>query len=292
MKKTLLAISIGALALGSCSKIDPEKELTLYKDCVVCSIDTVTSAECLTNYASIAVKADLASTYFMVDFKDFKLTPGGNLLSGTMSRLVQFMDNETDNNNNTTKVNYAFFQQRPETRQSGDLDMKDMRLGWLSTTYWLNFTSGPCKVWSIPARIPLYANRNTVNSPYGINTENALSPRYDMSINTDKRTVTFKATGVRYPVDNQDVTKSWSFRQFNLADIPFTLTDKGFTFSADEFVPSVDGSTTDYTITNLQGTFEYAYEGRHQISFYITNNKTNMKLHVTTMLDYFLQSPL
>lgn len=289
IKKLLPLLAAPLLLFSSCSEISSEQELNKYSDCIVYSYDTATGTGHVSNFASIEVKGDMASGYYQLNFNDFQLADGATLQSGIISRLIQYMKDETDSDGNLQNVDYIFFKQQPDSRQSGTLDISDMYFGWLSTTYWLNFDAdgGRYKVWSIPARIPVYANANTVNGPYGKNEENAISPRYDMSIDPARSTVAFKATGVKFPIDKTDPNKSWEFRQMNWSDIPVTFTERGFTMAVSEFNPRIDGSDTDYTIINFSGTFDYSFEGTHSVSYSIINNATGLRVHVTTKLDYF-----
>ena len=221
----ILPLLVGASLLGSCSAIDPTQQLNEYKDCIVYSHDTQTNTGVLTNYASIVVNGDMSTGYYSLDYKDFKLAEGESLRSATVSGLVQFMDDVTDEQGNMQDVNYTFFMQNDGSRQSGDMDISDMQFSWLSTVYWLNMKAdeGRYVIWSLPSRVQMYANRNIIKSPYGDNNENAISPRYDITFDVLNRTATFKATGVKYPVDNTDPSKSLDFRSLTWDKISHCL---------------------------------------------------------------------
>lgn len=290
MNYKLLTLLIAPLLFASCSSISTEAEMDSYKNCIVYSYDSATGTGCLSDFASIVVTGDFAAQRYRLDFTDFQLADGLPLRSAKMSNLTQYFMDETDSNGDLVDIHYTLFKQEPSATQSGDMVISDMYMGWLSTTYWLNFTADErYKVWSLPARVPLYANKNEVKSQYGNNYENAISPRYDMSINVADKSVTFKATGVKYPVDNFDTHKTWSLRSMNWENLPAQFTERGFKIEMAEFAPRVDGNTDTYVITNFVLTFDYSYEGTHQAAFSITNRSTGEHLYIITQLDYFLQ---
>ncbi len=291
MKKYLVPICAAmALAFASCSEVDTTQNLNDYSDCVVYAHDTIAGTGCLSDYARIKITGDMVTLYYQVDLDDFKLSEGAPLTSAKVSRLMQFMKDETDDQGNINDIYYYFFKQQENTIVEGDMPMKDMKLGWLSTVYWLSFTSesGPYKVWSLPRRVQMYGNRNLIKSSYGNNEEKAISPRYDLSFNVQKSTVTIKATGVKYPVDNTDPSKSLEFRQIQWNDMPATFTATGFTVNAPEVDVRVDGSADEYTVTNMTGSFDADFDGKRSFTFTLRSKKTGMQLVITTEFDYFI----
>lgn len=290
MKKYLLPLCAALLAATSCSKIDTQQDMNEYTDCIVYSADTQTGTGCLSDYASIKVTGDMATQYYALDFNDFQFYQGDRLRSARVGNLVQFVQDKTDDNGNLEDIYYFFFKQQQNTSVSGDFSVKDMRMGWLSTIYWLSFTSddGRYQVWSLPRRVQMYANRNFIRGPHGNNDENAISPRYDMSFDVANSTVTIKGSGVKYPVDQTEPSKSLDFRQVTWPDLPAEFNDKGFTINVDEFIPTVNGSTDDYVITNFKASFEANYEGKRECSFSLTSRKTGLKLYVTSTFDYYM----
>lgn len=290
MNHKLLTLIAAPLLLASCSSISTEEQMANYSNCIVYSYDSATGSGVLSDFATITVTGDYATRYYKVEFADFQLAEGQPLRSASAGHLTQYMMDETDSDGNLVDIHYTLFKQEPSMVQSGDMELSEMYMGWLSTCYWLNFTANErYKVWSLPSRVPLYANKNEVKSQYGSNYENAISPRYDMTISAADRTVTLKATGVKYPVDNQDTHKTWSFRSLNWENLPAQFTERGIKVELPEFYPRVDGNVDTYLITNFTLTFDYSYEGTHQASFSIRNLATGESLYVTTTLDYFLQ---
>ena len=281
----------GALLLGSCSSIDPTQKLNEYTDCIVYSHDTTTDTGILTNFSSIEVTGDMSTGYYSLNFNDFQLTEGEALRSATVSGLIQFMDDVSDENGNLQEVHYTFFTQNEGSRQNGDMDISDMQFSWLSTIYWLNMKAdaGRYAIWSLPSRVSLYANRNLIKGPYGDNNENAISPRYDMTFDVMNKIITLKTTGVKYPVDSSDPSKSLEIRAMTWDKIPITLNEKGFTARVDEFNPTINGTTDEYTISNFNMTYETAYEGTRSVSFSLTSKSTGLKLFIITHFDYYIE---
>lgn len=290
MKKYLLPVCFAALALASCSEVDTTQDLDEYTDCVVYSHDTQTNSGCLSDYANIEITGDMATLYYQVALNDFKLADGAPLVSADVSRLVQFVKDETDDQQNLVDIYYYFFHQQDNSVVTGDMEVKDFHMGWLSTVYWLSFTSdnGRYKVWSLPRRVQLYGNRNTVQSKYGNTTENAISPRYDLSFDVQNSTITLKATGVKYPVDITDPSKSLEFRSAQWTDIPVTFTESGFKFSESEVSARFDGSDEEFYVTNMSGSFDSDYDGKRSMKFTLNNRKTGMLYVVTTEFDYYI----
>lgn len=293
MKKQLIFPLLACAAvLGACSEIDPTQKLNEYDDCVVYSHDTQTNTGVLTDYASIEVNGDMSTGYYSLEFEDFQLAKGETLRSAIVSGLVQFMDDVTDDQGNIQDINYTFFTQNEGSRQTGNMDISDMQFSWLSTIYWLTMKAdnGRYAIWSLPSRVQMYANRNLIKGPYGDNNENAISPRYDMTFDVMNKTVTIKATGVKYPVDQTDPSKSLDFRSLTWSKIPVEFNEKGFTAHVDEFNPSVNGSDNEYTISNFNMVFETAYEGNRNATFTLTSKSTELQLTVVTYFDYFIES--
>ena len=291
-KKLLLTIFAGAMMLGACKPIDPTIDLDEHTDCIVYSHDKETNTGVFTNYATIKVTGDMTSGLYALNFKDFKVADGETLRSATLSGLIQYMDDVTDQDGNLQEVHYTLFKQESSTKQAGDMDISNMQYSWLSTVFWLNMNAldGRYTIWTLPSKVQLYANKNFVKGPYGNNHENAITPRYDMTFNTLDHTVTIKASGVKYPVDVTDPSKSYYLRSLSWNNLPIELNEKGFTANVKEFSPTIDGTTDNFTITNFSMVYEVAYEGKREATFTLTDNTNGVKLVITTTLDYFMQA--
>lgn len=299
MKKYAVYLS-GGLALlsaAACKGIDPIHELGEYNDYVVCSYDNEQQTACAGDYARYRVKGDITTGYYTLTVEDIQLFDGDKLRSDTLSRLVQYFNDQNPDNPDDKTVRYTFFTQEASTRQQGDLKLNKLRFGWLSTQAWLTGEAfdGRYSLWSLPKSVRMYANETVVGGPGGEITENYLSPRYDMRFNTAASTVTFKATGVKYPVDIEDPGKTLSIASLTWADLPVKYTPTGFTISVDSFTPQITGkigSTDikegDFKISNFDCTFGADYDSPRRVRFVMNQESTGLQLVVTTKLDYFI----
>jgi len=289
MKKLYLIPLVSVLIFQSCKKIDPIEELNDYKDCFSYSVDTVTGDGCVSDFASIAVKGDMTTANFILEFNDFRLADGAAAGSTTLSNLPQFMADVTNDKNEIVDVKYYFFKYQTSTRQSGTIDISDFRFGWLSTIYWLNFTSGPYKVWSIPRRYNMYATYNKVDSPYGPSMiEQAIYPKYTASLDATHQTVTIKASGVTYPLDVEDPSKSLVFRSMEWNNLPVEYTAKGYEVNVDQFSPTIDGTTDQWIIKNFKAKIAADYDGDKTVTFSLQKKDGSLTVRVRSDFSYII----
>lgn len=289
MKKYILTLAAAAatLAFSSCKKIDTIEELNHYDDCISYATDTITGAGVASDFGSITVLGDLATGMYSLKLNDFMLHAGEAAGSSTLSNLPQFMADVKNEQGEIVGADYFFFKYQKSTYKSGTMDVTDFRFGWLSSVYWLRFTAGPCRVWAIPARQALYAVRNEVASIYpGPNIEQAIHPKYTASINTAESTVTFKATGVKYPVDNTDPHKSIDIRSLEWPSLPIEFNEKGYTVSVDEFHPVIDGKTDEWVIRNFRAGIETDFDGKKYARFTMARTDGSLTLRVITDFSY------
>ncbi len=287
MKKLYLIPLVSALILQSCKEIDPIEGLNDYKDCFSYSVDTVTGEGCVSDFASIAVKGDMTTSNFILEFKDFRLADGAAAGSATMSNLPQFMADVTNDKNEIIDVKYYFFKYQTSTRQSGSMEISDFRFGWLSTIYWLNFTSGPYKVWSTPCRYNMYATYNKVDSPYGPSMiEQAIYPKYTVSHDATHQTVTIKASGVTYPLDETDPSKSLTFRSMEWNDLPVEYTAKGYEVNVDQFSPTIDGTTDQWIIKSFKADIAADFDGTKTVTFTLQKKDGSLSVRVRSDFTY------
>lgn len=298
MKKFLLPMLAGAMALASCSKIDPVVELNKYDDYVVCAYDDELRTAWATDHCDITVKGDMTSSLYTVIVENVPLYEGAPLRSDTLSRMIQYFENTTPDGKEGD-IRYTLFRQETSTRQSGDLELSGMRLGWLSTQAWLTAkaANGKYTLWSVPRQVRMYANSNAVAGPNGTNTENAISPRYDMEINASAATASVRAVGVKYPVDVTDPSKTISISQLSWNDLPLRWNATGFTSTVAEFTPSITGKIgkneikpNDFVIRNFSLIFNADYDSPRRASFELHQLSTGLTLAITSTLDYHLPS--
>lgn len=280
----LLPLVLIGLLAGACKEIDPTQEFAEYKNCVVYARDVASGTGIATDYATIKVTGDVATGYFSLDFIDFKLAAHDNVCSAKVDGLLQYLQNKTDENGETTEVLYTFFRKEGDAFADGNMTISDLRFGWLSTVYWASFYSDNrrIRVWSLPREVEMYANRNSV----GDLTENAIHPRYDMEFDVTNSTVTFRATAVKYP-SNAQKPESFDFPNLTWEALPVEFNERGFTITKDEFTPLVGGERGQYVIKDFRCNFEADYDGERKAEFSITRVATGQTLRVTTYFDYF-----
>lgn len=297
MKKTLFSLLGFCAILSSCSGIDALRELETYSDYVVCSYDNGTQTAYASDYAKYSVKGDLTTGYYMLTVEDVPLYDGAVFRSDTLSCLNQYFETTQADSEDSTTVRYTYFVKESSTYQSGDLNLNELRFGWLSTIAWMTGEAedGRYSLWSLPPTVKAYANRNTVVGPNGTLYENAISPLYKVTFNTSASTVTVKAAGVKYPVDDTDPSKTVSIASLTWENLPIEYTDFGFTSSVAEFTPTITGKigTTeiqsgDFTIKNFHLYFPADYDTQRYATFTLTQKSTGLQLKVTTYLDYYL----
>lgn len=292
MKKlTFLLALTAAVAASSCKSIDPIEELNSYDNCLVYAVDTVSGSGCLSNFASIDVVGDMTTSNFTLNLNDFQLHDGDNLRSGTLSNLPQFMAdvrNETDPEK-IDYIKYYFFKYQSSTRQSGDLDISDFRFGWLSSIYWLNFTAGSVKGWSVPQRYVLYAVRNEVR-PQGMlqQVEQAIFPKYTFSIDVQNSKLSVSAYGVKYPLDATGEIKSLDFRNMEWNNLPLECTESGYKFTVSEFSPVIDGNNSTWKIKNMTGRISADYDGEKRVEFTLVKADGTQTVRIYTDFSYVI----
>lgn len=282
-------IAVGLLA-GACKAIDPEQDFAEYENCVVYSYDSSTGDGVATDYARINVTGDMASGLFSLEFVDFKLTRNGNVATAKVNGLMQYLHDVTDEQNQTKDVLYTYFYKEGNTFAEGDMQVANLRFGWLSTVYWGSFTSdnGRVRVWTLPREVETYANRNSIlNERDDQLSENALSPRYMVEINTHASTVTIRATGVKLPADVQEPHTKFEFRNLLWENLPVRFNDRGFTIDKPTFSFVSDNGR--FTVTDFRCTFCADYESERTLEYTIHSEASGETLRVKTTLDYFKQ---
>lgn len=288
MKKTLLlsALTFGIIsALSSCKEIDPIEEKAEYTNCVVVSTDTLTGVSVATDYATINVSADMSSMLFQLTFSDLKLQPDANLETVKISGLTQYLKDVTDPASGEVDYLYTFFS--TSAAYTDGISIRNLRFGWLSTVYWCTFTSGANRVWMVPKDFQIYANKNKItNMREDEFAENAIHPRYDISINTDKETVTLTGRGVTFPTTNQ-ASGNIEFRnQYKIADVKFRKDFTGLVATAEELWPVTDGATGKWKITDFYFRFDADYDGEHEARYTLTNTTTNESIRIISTFGY------
>lgn len=286
MKKLLLyPLLILAALLASCSAIDPIDEKAEYTNCVVYSVDTLTNVGLATDYATIKVLADLSTMLFQVSFSDVKLLTDSAEQDFTVKGLTQYLKDVTASDG-TVEYLYTFFTYAGSPYSTG-FTPRDFRFGWLSTVYWTTFACGPCRVWSLPKKLQTYANKNTIiNAHEDEFYENAIHPRYDLTLDVENQTVSISGRGIVFPTTNQATGNIEIRNQYNLNDLKINYTYKGFTSTAAEIWPVVDGETGKYKITDFYLNFDADYDDEHEMSYTLTDTSTGNSVKITTQLGY------
>lgn len=291
MKKLLLFL-LPLLALGSCKPIDPVRTVEEYKNVFVYSYDTQTNTGYASDFASIEVKNDMTSGYFMLGLNDFKLAENLPVRSSTVSGLVQYLDEEFGENGEVTGYNYTFFSTQGQAYYSGDLSVFDLRFGWLSTVYWGSFMSdgGRYRLWVLPRETQMYANRNTiVNSRGDSIRENAIHPRYDLEFNVAAGTVNLRGEGVMLTYSESE-HKFFDIRQLTFPNVPVDFNASGFTARVNKMNPVVNGSRDEYELTDLELRFNTDFDGQRVAEYTLRRLSDNETVKVISYFDYFRKS--
>lgn len=289
MKNYLLIplIAIGLFA-GACKAVDPIQEFAEYENCVVYSTDSSTGEGIATDYARINVTGDMTSGLFSLEFVDFKLTPAANVATAKVKGLMQYFRDVTDEHGQTKDILYTYFYKEGNTYADGDMQVANLKFGWLSTVYWGSFTSdnGRIRVWTLPRDVETYANLNVIVNERGDSLyENALTPRYNVEINTAASTVTFRASAVKLPADKSQPHTKFDFRTLVWENLPARFNEKGFTIDKPEF--SFVGDNGKFTVTDFHCTFSADYDGERTLEYTIRSEASGETLRVKTTLDYF-----
>ncbi len=277
------------LLLGSCKPIDPIRELEEYKNVVVYSYDTENNTGYASDFATITVKNDLTSGYFILGLTDFKLAENLPVRSSTVNGLTQMLDEEFDENGQIVDYNYTFFTTQGQASYSGDLSVFDLRFGWLTTVYWGSFSSdsGRYRVWMLPRETQMYANRNTIINMRGdAITENAIHPRYDLEINAQANTVSLRGEGVMLTYSEVE-HQFFDLRQITIPDIPVNFLASGFTAKVNKVSPITNGRRGEYEITDLEMRFDTDFDGQRIIEYTMRRIADDETIKVTSYFDYF-----
>lgn len=293
MNKFILPILliIASLFGSGCKPVESDRDFAEYTDCVVYAYDSRNSTGIATDFAKYKVTGNVVSGYFSLDLTDIKLTPSSNVRWAKVNGLVQYLQQTTNEQGEVTDVRYACFNKEGDTFADGDMTVSDLRFGWLTTIFWASFKSenGNVRVWSLPRVVEMYGNRNLITNANNEELiENSLSPRYDMEFNVHNSTVTFRTSGVTYPVDAGDYRQSFRMREMVWDALPVAYDDKGISINIDKFeAVYTDGERGKYEITNFRGRFDADYDGEHKCAFDIKNVATGVKIHVETTFDYY-----
>lgn len=286
MKKILLLSALAIAALSSCKPIDPVEEKNEYTDVVVYSQDTITSVGIATDYAKIKVLCDNSSQLFQLTFSDLKLQPDANVQTVTVRGLTQYLKDVVNPADGQTDYLYTFFKTEGPAYTDG-LSVKNLRFGWLSTIYWCTFATGQNRVWMLPDKVQTYANKNKIFNVRGDDFyENAIQPRYDFTINTDKKNVTINGKGITFPTGN-DSKNNIEFRnQFTLENIPVVFNHKGFKATAASIDPVTDGERGKYKITDFYLEFDADYDGTHEARYTLTKVSSGESITIISTFGY------
>ena len=216
------------------------------------------------------------------------------LSSAELSNLWQYYKEQDDEAKTPL---YTMFRQESQTRQSGDLDVSSTLFNWLGSNkssilvYWASWQAldGEYTCWALPRKFALYADKNTIKSYYGTNEENAIHPRYDITLDLNNSTISLKSQAVKYPVDKEDVSKSWEFRSMEWNNLPVKFHKENMTVEVEKFTPKcVDDKHPDlnYEISNFKMTLTPTFEGAKECSFIISNGQTSLTVNTTFAFTY------
>ncbi len=290
--KKLLLILLPLLALGSCKPIDPIRELEEYRNVVVYSYDTQNGTGCASDFASITVKNDMTSGYFILELNDFKLADALPVRSTTVNGLVQMLDEEFSESGEVTGYNYTFFSTQGMASYSGDMSVFDLRFGWLSTIYWGSFLSdgGRYRVWMLPRETGMYANRNTIVNMRGDEIkENAIHPRYELEFNVAAGTVALRGEGIMLTYSETE-HQFFDIRQLNITGIPVDYTPSGFVARVAKKSPIINGKSGEYELTNFELRFDTDFDGQRVAEYTLRRLSDDETVKVTSYFDYFRKS--
>lgn len=273
------------MTLMSCQKVDYNVTLDSYKDNLVVVEDYHTGTIYVNDEGQFNVIGDLYNQSFAVELNNVSLYPGAQLTSGKVGNLVQYFMEKGETPEEKEIPIYFFFRQEPTSRLTGDLETEHMKFAYLTNTYWLSFTSQQrYNVWATPRVRPLYAVDNKILSPVsaGFQNESSIQPEYKFTVDVINKTVTVKATGVKFPQDKSDVSQTLSFASMEWRDIPIDFSGSGYSFSVDELIPYINGTAApEHKIGNLQGEIAFDYEGNKFISYKMLN-QYNQNIFIET----------
>ncbi len=289
MKRLIsLLIPFAALALGSCSKIDYTVDYESYNENIFFAANTMTGETHVSDNGEIDITGDLTTQTYAVNIKNVQLTEASPLKSCKVSNLLQLYQPKGESEEDKYLPLYFYFKQE-NAYTSGDLDVTGMKYCYLTGTYWLSFTSGDYSVWSTPRVRTLYALRTQVVSPLsttGIMVEDYLEPGYKFSVDIDKRTVSIKAQGVKFPQDGHEVKYTLNFQSMEWKDIPIEFSSSGYSFYVPELIPVINGKAApEHAISELYGEIAFDYDGKKLLKYKMKNqNGDNMLIESTLAL--------
>lgn len=292
MKKLFASLLPALFMLASCQPIDPVREMNSYQDVVVYSHDIFSDTGVATDCASMKVKGDFSSGYFLLELNDFKLAEHLPLKSSTVSGLIQYLDENKNSSGDVTGYNYTYFKAEGVASYTGDLQVMDLKFGWLSTVFWGSFLSDGAqyKVWFVPRKVQMYANSNKIINMRGDEIpEKAIRPRFDMEFDIAAQTATFTASAVTLPVSTS-TGEQFDIRNMTWPSLPLVYNEKGFTINVDRFSPVTDGSSDKFVVSDFRCNFEVDYDGKRTIEYTLTRVADNVAIRVTSNMDYFRQT--
>ena len=288
MKRLIsLLIPITAITLASCTKVDYTQELDTYKDNIFYVYNTINGDAYVSDKGEIEIIGDISSQSYTVSIKNVQLQEGESLKSGNVSNLLQVYKPKGESDEDKYLPLYMYFKQENSANSSGDLNVSSMMYCYLTGTYWLSFNSdGYYSVWSTPRVRTLYALKTTVNSPIsttGILTEDYLEPGYKFTIDMDKRTVSIKAQGVKFPQDGHDVKQTLNFQSMEFENIPIDFSSSGYSFYVPELIPVINGKAApEHAISELYGEIAFDYDGKKLLKYKMKNqNGDNILIEST-----------
>ncbi|MBD5425825.1 MAG: hypothetical protein HDR45_06495 [Bacteroides sp.] len=292
MKKLFATLLPALFLMVSCQPIDPVREMEEYTDVVVYSHDVYTQSGYASDCASLKVKGDYSTGYFLLELNDFKLAENMPLKSSTVGNLIQYLDENKNSSNEIIGYNYTYFKTEGIASYTGDLQVIDLKFGWLSSIFWGSFISDAAqyKVWFVPRKVQMYANRNTIINLRGDSiAEKAIRPRFDLEFDVDKQTASISASAVTLPVSTS-TGEQFDIRSMTWPSLPLVYNEKGFTIDVASFHPTTDGVSDKYIITDFRCNFEVSYDGTRTIDYTLTRVADNVAIHVTSQFDYFRQN--
>lgn len=288
MKRLIsLLLPLAAIALGSCSKIDYTQELENYNDNIFYVYNTLTGESHVSTHGEIEITGDISTQTYGVNINNVQLSEGAPLRSSTVYNLLQLFKPKGESEEDKYLPLYFYFKQE-NAFTKGDLDVTSMEYCYLTGTYWLSFISeGYNSVWSTPRVRTLFALKTTVNSPLsttGILTENYLEPGYKFTVDVEKRNVSIKAQGVKFPQDGHDVSHTLNFQSMEWKNIPIEFSSSGYSFYVPELIPVINGKEApEHAISELYGEIAFDYAGKKLLKYKMKNQNGDNILVESTL---------
>lgn len=282
-----------ALTLGACQKIDYKQDLDKYHDNIFVATDQIDGTIYASDEGLINVIGDLYYQSFTVDIKNVQLYPGAPLKHCTVSNMMQYYKEKGESEEEKLIPLYYFFRQESSTRTEGDMDVTSLRYGYLTNTYWLSFTADSrYQVWATPRVRDLYAVKNTIKSHLSAGTQNesAIQPSYRFTVDVNNKTVNVKATAVKFPQDNKDVSQTLSFSSMEWRDIPIEFSPAGYSFYVPELIPIIGGEAApQHKISELKGEISFDFDGKKTVTYKMLN-QYDKTIYITTEFELLRKS--